>query len=245
MAQSQPYVATVNELKQLATIFSRIVDAKSPVLAEHSLGVAGWRASFAEKLGVSAENCDKIENCRSPARHRQTARSRRNPRQAGQARRARAQKGHEHAQFRDLPDPAHGSRASRRSRRGPRITMKPRRQRLSLPPPGESIWTSRHGSWASPTYFQAMVQDRPYRQGLVRRGSARPSCVTGRPRECRGGYRRRRRGGHRYAVVARPASRSRNVEPSSSLWPGGLLPACGGSASLPHSATRRYRACLR
>lgn len=61
LAQSQPYVATVNELKQLATIFSRIVDAKSPFTAEHSLGVARLARFLAEKLGVSAENCDKIE----------------------------------------------------------------------------------------------------------------------------------------------------------------------------------------
>ena len=61
LAQSQPYVATVQELKQLATIFSRIVDAKSPFTAEHSLGVARLARFLAEKLGVSAENCDKIE----------------------------------------------------------------------------------------------------------------------------------------------------------------------------------------
>ena len=61
LAQSQPYAATVPELKQLATIFSRIVDAKSPFTAEHSLGVARLARFLAERLGVSAENCDKIE----------------------------------------------------------------------------------------------------------------------------------------------------------------------------------------
>ena len=61
LAQSQPYVATVPELKQLATIFSRIVDAKSPFTAEHSLGVARLARFIAERLGVSADNCDKIE----------------------------------------------------------------------------------------------------------------------------------------------------------------------------------------
>lgn len=61
LAQSQPYVATVPELKQLATIFSRIVDAKSPFTAEHSLGVARLSRFIAERLGVSPENCDKIE----------------------------------------------------------------------------------------------------------------------------------------------------------------------------------------
>ena len=61
LAQSQPYAATVPELKQLATIFSRIVDAKSPFTAEHSLGVARLARFLAERLGVSTENCDKIE----------------------------------------------------------------------------------------------------------------------------------------------------------------------------------------
>jgi len=61
LAQSQPYVASVRELKQLATIFSRIVDAKSPFTAEHSLGVARLARFLAERLGVCAENCDKIE----------------------------------------------------------------------------------------------------------------------------------------------------------------------------------------
>lgn len=61
LAQSQPYDASVQELKQLATIFSRIVDAKSPFTAEHSLGVARLARFMAERLGVSAENCDMIE----------------------------------------------------------------------------------------------------------------------------------------------------------------------------------------
>lgn len=61
LQQGEPYVASVAELKQLATIFSRIVDAKSPFTAEHSLGVAKLSRFFAERLGVSAENCDKLE----------------------------------------------------------------------------------------------------------------------------------------------------------------------------------------
>ena len=61
LAQHQPYVASVEELKQLATIFSRIVDAKSAFTAEHSLGVARLARFLAERLGVSPENCDKIE----------------------------------------------------------------------------------------------------------------------------------------------------------------------------------------
>jgi putative nucleotidyltransferase with HDIG domain len=61
LEHGHPYGASVNELKQLATIFSRIVDAKSPFTAEHSLGVAKLSRFFAERLGVSTENCDKLE----------------------------------------------------------------------------------------------------------------------------------------------------------------------------------------
>jgi len=61
LAQGEPYVATVHELKQLATIFSRIVDAKSPFTAQHSLGVACLARFLAQRLGVGADNCDKIE----------------------------------------------------------------------------------------------------------------------------------------------------------------------------------------
>ena len=61
LAQGEPYAASVHELKQLATIFSRIVDAKSPFTAAHSLGVATLARFLAQRLGVSAQNCDKIE----------------------------------------------------------------------------------------------------------------------------------------------------------------------------------------
>ena len=61
LAQGTPYVASVHELKQLATIFSRIVDAKSPFTAQHSLGVAQLARFLAERLGIAADNCDKIE----------------------------------------------------------------------------------------------------------------------------------------------------------------------------------------
>jgi len=53
--------ADMRELKQLAGIFSRIVDAKSPFTAEHSLGVSRLSRFMAERMGVSPENCDKIE----------------------------------------------------------------------------------------------------------------------------------------------------------------------------------------
>lgn len=57
----EPYAASVSELKQLAMIFSRIVDAKSPFTAEHSQGVARLARFIAERLGISQDHCDKIE----------------------------------------------------------------------------------------------------------------------------------------------------------------------------------------
>jgi putative nucleotidyltransferase with HDIG domain len=53
--------ASLSEVKQLARIFSRIVDAKSPFTAEHSLGVAQLSRLLAERMNVSPLNCDKIE----------------------------------------------------------------------------------------------------------------------------------------------------------------------------------------
>lgn len=61
LSQGKDCIATVGELKRLATIFSRIVDAKSPFTAEHSLGVASLARLLAEKMGVSDINCDKLE----------------------------------------------------------------------------------------------------------------------------------------------------------------------------------------
>lgn len=53
--------SSLPELKQLARIFSRIVDAKSRFTAEHSLGVAQLSRLLAERMNVSALNCDKLE----------------------------------------------------------------------------------------------------------------------------------------------------------------------------------------
>lgn len=62
MLSSQvPCQASVAEIKQLAEIFSRIVDAKSPFTAEHSRGVARLSRHIAERMGLGAESCDKIE----------------------------------------------------------------------------------------------------------------------------------------------------------------------------------------
>ncbi|MBS1210665.1 MAG: putative domain HDIG-containing protein [Proteobacteria bacterium] len=61
LAQGLAYQATMGELRPLAEIFARIVDAKSAFTVEHSLGVAGVARFLAERMGVGAENCDKIE----------------------------------------------------------------------------------------------------------------------------------------------------------------------------------------
>jgi len=59
--RAEPCRASVSDLKQLARIFSRIVDAKSPFTAEHSLGVAQLSHFLAERMNLSPLNCDKIE----------------------------------------------------------------------------------------------------------------------------------------------------------------------------------------
>lgn len=51
----------VDQLRQLARIFARIVDAKSAFTAEHSLGVARLARYLAEILGVAGDHCDKLE----------------------------------------------------------------------------------------------------------------------------------------------------------------------------------------
>lgn len=49
------------ELKQLALLFARIVDAKSPFTMEHSLGTARLARLLAEQAGLPVETCEKIE----------------------------------------------------------------------------------------------------------------------------------------------------------------------------------------
>lgn len=61
LAGAKQSLATMAELKHLAMMFACIVDAKSPFTAEHSLGVARLARLLAEKMGVSASNCDKLE----------------------------------------------------------------------------------------------------------------------------------------------------------------------------------------
>ena len=49
------------ELKQLALLFARIVDAKSPFTMEHSLGTARLARFLAEQAELPMETCEKIE----------------------------------------------------------------------------------------------------------------------------------------------------------------------------------------
>lgn len=61
LLHGEPCQADIGQLQQLAQIFSRIVDAKSPFTAQHSLGVARLARLLGERLGVSRQNCDKLE----------------------------------------------------------------------------------------------------------------------------------------------------------------------------------------
>jgi len=61
LSQGSPYEASMADLRQLAEIFSRIVDAKSAFTAEHSLGVAGLSRLLARAMGLDGESCAKIE----------------------------------------------------------------------------------------------------------------------------------------------------------------------------------------
>nr|WP_321464469.1 HD domain-containing phosphohydrolase [uncultured Desulfobulbus sp.] len=61
LQQAHPFTATMDELRFLARIFARIVDAKSPFTAAHSLGVSRLSRLLAQKLGMDTEQCDKIE----------------------------------------------------------------------------------------------------------------------------------------------------------------------------------------
>lgn len=56
-----PYLASNDELRALADIFARIVDAKSYFTATHSRGVARVARRLAEHLGIPANRCDKLE----------------------------------------------------------------------------------------------------------------------------------------------------------------------------------------
>ena len=59
----KPWVKPIRfaELRQLALIFVRIVDAKSPLTMQHSLGTARLARFLAYKAGLSKEVQDKME----------------------------------------------------------------------------------------------------------------------------------------------------------------------------------------
>jgi len=59
--ESQMVPVTFPELKQLALLFARVVDAKSPYTMEHSLGTARLARFLAERAGLAIETCEKIE----------------------------------------------------------------------------------------------------------------------------------------------------------------------------------------
>ena len=61
LCQGRPYQATLAELRTLAGIFARIVDAKSPFTFEHSVGVARVARLLAVKLGDDEDTCDQVE----------------------------------------------------------------------------------------------------------------------------------------------------------------------------------------
>jgi putative nucleotidyltransferase with HDIG domain len=61
LGQGSRFVASMADLRKLARIFSRIVDAKSPFTAEHSLGVAAIAQLLARRLGLDEGSQTKIE----------------------------------------------------------------------------------------------------------------------------------------------------------------------------------------
>lgn len=62
MARStQPCTLSHAELRQLARLFSQIVDTKSRFTQTHSLGVAQVARRLAERLGVATERCEELE----------------------------------------------------------------------------------------------------------------------------------------------------------------------------------------
>ncbi|MGL6335554.1 HD domain-containing phosphohydrolase [Aeromonas jandaei] len=61
LQEREPCTTTNGELKALALIFSGIVDAKSSFTMAHSFGVARLSRLLAERMGVSAIHCDMLE----------------------------------------------------------------------------------------------------------------------------------------------------------------------------------------
>lgn len=61
LTRGHPHEASLGEVRQLAEIFARIVDAKSPFTAAHSLGVARLAKHFAQAMGLGDVICEKLE----------------------------------------------------------------------------------------------------------------------------------------------------------------------------------------
>lgn len=61
LAAGRPMVASLGEMLQLARIFSTIVDAKSRFTAAHSQGVAQVARRLGERMGLAAARCDELE----------------------------------------------------------------------------------------------------------------------------------------------------------------------------------------
>lgn len=61
LAAARPMSASHAEMLQLARIFSSIVDAKSAFTAAHSLGVAQVARSLACRMGLGEARCDEVE----------------------------------------------------------------------------------------------------------------------------------------------------------------------------------------
>lgn len=58
---AKPSWITLDEMRQIAHLFARIVDAKSPFTAQHSQGVARLARLLAERLGLPPVRCDLVE----------------------------------------------------------------------------------------------------------------------------------------------------------------------------------------
>lgn len=61
LAQGEPWAAGHGEFRALAGIFARIVDAKSPFTFAHSRGVAAVARRLGERLRLPPERCDELE----------------------------------------------------------------------------------------------------------------------------------------------------------------------------------------
>lgn len=61
LTHREPRPLSPSEFKQLALTFSRIVDAKSPFTAEHSMGVGRVARHLGDRLGLDEDTCEALE----------------------------------------------------------------------------------------------------------------------------------------------------------------------------------------